>query len=353
MKIKSFAAKNATRPLEYFEFERRELTARDVEFEVLYCGVCHSDVHTARNEWKDWSPTSYPCVTGHEIVGKVTRIGKKVTKHKNGDIVGVGCMVNSCRKCKNCKNGLEQYCENGGIFTYNSKDPVDNTITKGGYSQVMVANEDFVLRIPKEMNLAKAAPLLCAGITTYSPLKHWRIKKGMKVGIIGLGGLGHMGLKYAKALGAEVYIITTSPKKAADAKKYGADGVVLMSDKKSVDANKLSFNFLLNTIPVAHSIRPYIDFLASDGTMVIVGAITNLKDGFHGASLIGKRRTIAGSQIGGIKQTQEVLNFSAKHNIYPDIEIIPIEEINRAFDTLVNKGISHRFVIDMKASFKS
>lgn len=351
MKVKAYAAKSAKSPLEYFEFERREPTSYDVEFEVLYCGVCHSDIHTARNEWYDWAATKYPCVVGHEIVGRVTRIGKKVTRFKIGEFVGVGCLVNSCRKCKNCRKNLEQYCEVDGVGTYNSQDPIDKKITKGGYSQLQVVQEAFVLKIPKGMDLAKAAPLLCAGITTYSPLRHWKVGKGMKVGIVGLGGLGHMGLKYAKAFGAEVYVITTSPKKAKDAKKYGADGVVLMTDQKQVKTNKSNFDFLLNTVPVAHDLHPYIDLLSSDGVMVIVGAITELKSGFHGWSLISKRRSIAGSVIGGIKETQEVLDFSSKHNIYPDIEIIKMDEINKAFDTVVNKGISHRFVIDIKSSF--
>jgi len=350
MKVKAFGAKSATRPLEYLEINRREPGARDVEIDVLYCGVCHSDIHTVRGEW---GPSDYPCVPGHEVVGKVISKGKKVTKYKVGDLVGVGCMVNSCRKCVNCRKGLEQYCQSGPVWTYGSVDPIDKTITYGGYSQSLVATEDFVLKLPKGIDLAKAAPLLCAGITTYSPLKHWNIKKGMKVGVVGLGGLGHMGIKYAKAFGADVFAITTSPKKAADAKKYGANGVVLMTDEKQVKANRGKFDYLLNTIPVAHNLRPYIDLLTTDGVMTIVGALSDLKDGFHGRQLIARRRSISGSMIGGIKETQEVLNFSAKNKIYPDIEIIKIEDVNKAYDTMVKKGISHRFVIDFKASFKS
>jgi len=350
MKVKAFASIGVTKPLGYFEFERREPIAKDVEIEVLYCGVCHSDIHTVRGEW---GKANYPCVPGHEIVGKVTRVGKKVTKFKPGDLVGVGCMVNSCGKCVNCKNSLEQYCENKVVWTYDSKDPIDGTITYGGYSQGIVVTENFVLKLPKGTDLTKAAPLLCAGITTYSPLKHWKIKKGMKVGIAGLGGLGHMGLKYAKAFGADTYVITTSPKKAADAKKYGAKGVVLMSNPGSVEENKEKFNFILNTIPVEHNIRPYLDLLKTDGTMVIVGALSDLKGGFHGRSLISKRRRIAGSMIGGIKETQEVLDFSVKNKIYPDVKMIKMQEVNKAYDTMVKKGISHRFVIDLKASFKS
>jgi uncharacterized zinc-type alcohol dehydrogenase-like protein len=262
-------------------------------------------------------------------------------------------MVNSFGKCANCKQGLEQYCENKVIWTYDSKDPIDGTTTYGGYSQGIIVTENFVLRLPKGTDLKKAAPLLCAGITTYSPLRHWKIKKGMRVGIAGLGGLGHMGLKYAKAFGADTYVITTSPKKAADAKKYGAKGVVLMSEPKSVEENKEKLDFILNTIPVEHNIRPYLDLLKTDGTMVIVGALSDLKGGFHGRSLIMKRRSIAGSTIGGIKETQELLNFSVKNKIYPDIEMIKIQEVNKAHDTMVKKGISHRFVIDLKTSFKA
>lgn len=353
MRVKSFAAKAKNKPLEYFEFERREPTDYDVEFQVLYCGVCHSDIHTTRDEWHDWGEAKYPSVVGHEIVGKVTRIGKKVSKVRPGDLVGVGCLVNSCRTCKNCKKGLEQYCENGATGTYNDIDPIDGKVTKGGYSTHQVVQERFVMKIPKGMDLAKAAPLFCAGITTYSPLRHWKVGKGMRVGIVGLGGLGHMGLKYAKAFGAKTFVVTTSAQKAKDAKKYGADGVALMTDSKQREGNKEKFDFLLNTIPVAHDVHPYVDLLSSDGVMVIVGAITELSDGFHGHSLISKRRSIAGSTIGGIPETEEVLKFSAKYNIYPDIEIIKMKDINKAYDTMVRKGISHRFVIDVANSFKS
>jgi uncharacterized zinc-type alcohol dehydrogenase-like protein len=321
-----------------------------VEFEVLFCGICHSDLHVARNEWNDFSATNYPSVVGHEIVGTVTRIGSKVSKHQVGDLVGVGCLVNSCRTCKSCQAGLEQYCENGATGTYNDADPIDGQITKGGYSSYQVVPEDFVLKIPEGMDPAKAAPLLCAGITTYSPLKHWDVKAGMKVGILGLGGLGHMGLKYAKALGAEVHIVSTSPDKAAKYQEYGADGAVLMSDEAAVAAAKESFDFLLNTIPNSHNVKPYIELLAVDGTMVVVGPLAPL-EGIHGQDLMSKRRTLAGSQIGGIPETQEMLDFSAEHGIASDIEIIEMKDVNKAYDTLTKRGIAYRFVIDVKKSF--
>jgi uncharacterized zinc-type alcohol dehydrogenase-like protein len=277
-------------------------------------------------------------------------VGDDVTKYKVGDMVGVGCMVNSCGECKNCKAGLQQYCEKGMVGTYNSTDPIDGETTKGGYSTYQVVQEDFVLRIPEGMDPAKAAPLLCAGITTYSPLRHWNVKEGTKVGILGLGGLGHMGLKYAKALGAEVHIITTSPEKAAKFEEYGADGAVLMSDKAAVKAADSQFDFLLNTIPNAHDISPYINLLAVDGTMVLVGPLAPL-EGLHGAGLISKRRTLAGSMIGGIPETQEMLDFSAAHGIVSDIELIDIKDVNKAYDTLANKGVAYRYVIDVKNSF--
>lgn len=350
--VKAYAAKSATTPLVPFEFDRREPTAKDVEFEVLYCGVCHSDLHTARAEWNDWTTSKYPFVGGHEIVGKVTRIGTEVTKFKVGDTVGVGCIVNSCRTCKKCKAGLQQYCEKGMVGTYNDIDPIDGTITKGGYSTYQVVQEDYVLHIPEGMDLAKTAPLLCAGITTYSPLKHWRVKKGMKVGILGLGGLGHMGLKYAKALGAEVHIITSSKDKANKYIEYGADGALFMGDNKAVKLAEDRFDFILNTIPNPHDVSQYIKLLAVEGTMVLVGPLAPVAN-VHGFDLISKRRTVAGSTIGGIPETQEMLDFSAKHNITSDIEIINIKDINKAYDTLSKRGISHRFVIDLKSSFSN
>lgn len=348
MKNKAYAAHSAEAPLEEFAFDRREPTAYDVEMEVLFCGVCHSDIHQVRG---DWGPTKYPIVPGHEIVGRVTRVGDNVTKHQVGDIVGVGCLVNSCGQCAQCEKGLQQYCENGATGTYDSIDPIDGEVTKGGYSKVQVVPENFVLKIPEGMPLDAAAPLLCAGITTYSPLRHWQVGRGTKVGVIGLGGLGHMAVKYAKALGAEVHLLTTSPAKAEKAKEYGADGVIVSTDSAAMAKYAGYFDFLLDTVPVGHDAQPYVDLLAVDGTLVLVGPISPM-EGFHGGSLMGKRRSIAGSDIGGLPETQEMLEFSAERGILPEIEVIPIEKINEAYERMTNKGMSSRFVIDMKASFK-
>ncbi len=348
MRVKSYAAQAPDKRLEYYEFDRREPTEHDVEIRVLFCGVCHSDIHTARG---DWGEVEYPCITGHEIVGIVTRVGTAVTKYKAGDKVGVGCMVNSCGTCEPCKAGLEQYCDAGPTWTYSSKDPIDSTDTKGGYSTMMMAPEDFVLHIPEGLGMAEAAPLLCAGITMYSPLKHWKAAPGMKVGIIGLGGLGHMGVKYAKALGAQVYVVTSSPHKADAAKNYGADGVVLSSSESDMKQARRKFDLLLDTIPNAHDLKPYMELLAVDGTIVLVGPINHMP-GFHGLDVIDGRKSIAGSGIGGIQETKEMLEFSAKRGIAPDIEVIKIQDINKAWDSLVDKQMSKRYVIDIEKSFR-
>lgn len=348
MKAKSFSVPAADKPLELYEFERREPNETDIELEVHYCGICHSDIHTARG---DWGEIEYPCVPGHEIVGIVTRVGSKVTDFKPGDRVGVGCMVNSCGKCDACKRGFENSCFEETVWTYSSKDPVDGTDTKGGYSTIMVAPEHFVLHIPEELDMAEAAPLLCAGITTYSPLRHWEVKAGMKVGIIGLGGLGHMGVKYAKAMGAEVWVITTSPDKAETAKSYGASGTVVSTSESDMKKAAHSFDFLLDTIPKAHDLTPYLDLLSIHGTICLVGPIEPMP-GYHSGSLIGGQKSIAGSGIGGIKETKEMLEYSAKHNILPEIEIITMEDANKAWDSLLNKQMSKRYVIDIKKSFK-
>lgn len=347
MKTKAFAAMSSDKPLEYYEFERREPTASDVEFKVQFCGVCHSDVHTARG---DWGTVEYPCVTGHEIVGEVTRVGSDVTKHKVGDKVGVGCLVNSCGTCAPCKDGLEQYCSAGPVWTYSSVDPVDGTDTKGGYSTVMVAPEHFVISLPHELSLAEAAPLLCAGITMYSPLMHWNTAPGMKVGIVGLGGLGHMGVKYAKAMGAYVGVITSSPSKVDAAKHYGADEVVVSSSEQDMQQAKRKFDLIIDTIPSTHDLKPYMDLLNVNGTIVLVGPI-NPMPGFHGNDVMNGRKSIAGSGIGGIKETKEMLEFSAKHGIVPDIEVITMQDINAAWDALASKQMSHRYVIDIEKSF--
>lgn len=348
MKAKAYAAKAADKPLEPYEFDRREPNDHDVEFKVQYCGVCHSDLHEARG---DWGEPEYPCIPGHEIVGVVTRVGSAVKQHKVGDRVGVGCLVNSCGTCEPCKAGLEQYCDDGPTWTYSSKDPIDGTDTKGGYSTVMVAPEHFVVRIPKELDMAHAAPLLCAGITMYSPLRHWKTGPGMKVGIIGLGGLGHMGVKYAKAMGAEVWVVTSSPKKVAAAKAYGANGVIVSSSKKDMQQARRKFDLMIDTIPNAHDLKPYLELVNVHGTICLVGPI-NPMPGFHGTDVIGGRKSIAGSGVGGIAETNEMLEFSAKHGILPDIEIIPIQDINKAWDSLVAKQMSKRYVIDIEKSLK-
>lgn len=347
MKVRSFAAPASDKPLEYYEFDRRELTPNDVELGVDYCGVCHSDLHTARG---DWGEVEYPCVPGHEIIGIVTRVGDKVTEFKPGDRVGVGCMVNSCGECEACRRGFENCCFKETIWTYSSKDPIDETDTKGGYSTIMVAPEHFVIHIPENLDSAHAAPLLCAGITTYSPLRHWEVGAGKKVGIIGLGGLGHMGVKYAKAMGAEVWVITSSPEKAEVAKSYGAEGTIVSTSEKDMTDAANKFDFLLDTIPRAHDLTPYVKLLNIHGTICLVGPIEQMS-GYHSGILIDGQKSIAGSGIGGIKETKEMLAYSSEQQILPEIEVINIQDINKAWDSLTKKQMSKRYVIDMKKSF--
>ena len=347
MKAKSFAAPSPTKPLEYYEFERREPTTTGVEISVHYCGVCHSDIHTARG---DWGEITYPCIPGHEIVGIVSRVGSAVTKFKPGDRVGVGCMVNSCGKCEACQRGLENSCFNGTVWTYSSKDPIDGSDTKGGYSTIMVAPEHFVLNLPDNLEMSQAAPLLCAGITTYSPLRHWKVGPGMKVGVIGLGGLGHMGVKYAKSFGAEVWVLTSTSEKADAARSYGATGVIVTKEKDEMDKYAHYFDFLLDTIPKGHDLAPYLQLLNVAGTICLVGPIEPMP-GFHSGNVINGQKSIAGSGIGGIKETQEMLEYSAKNNILPEIELIDIKDINNAWDNLTKKHMAKRYVIDMRKSF--
>lgn len=350
IKVNGYAATSSSASLEPFTFERRDPRPQDVVIDILYCGVCHSDIHTARNEWHS---TVYPNVPGHEIIGRVSAIGDKVTNYRVGDLVGVGCLVGSCKQCASCDEGLEQYCDKGFTGTYNSPDKIGGTphkVTYGGYSDVITVDEQFVLRIPENIDPAAAAPLLCAGITTYSPLKHWKVKAGQKIGIIGLGGLGHMGVKFAHAMGAKVIMITTSPEKGEDAKKLGADEVLLSTDKKAMMAAQNSFDFLLNTIPVGHDVDPYMALLKRDATMVIVGAVEPLKQ-VNGTQFIFRRRHMAGSLIGGLPETQEILDFCGKHNITCDIEKIAIQDINEAYTRTVKGDVKYRFVIDM-ASLK-
>ncbi|MDM1073299.1 NAD(P)-dependent alcohol dehydrogenase [Empedobacter brevis] len=345
MNTKVYAAFNETDALGPHTIERRQLSPKDIFIDIEYCGVCHSDIHTAKG---DWGKPNYPVVPGHEIIGRVKEIGAEVTKFKVGDLVGVGCMVESCQHCHSCDEGLEQYCENGFTGTYNSKNSKYGGVTYGGYSENVVVEEDFVLHVPENIDVKAAAPLLCAGITTWSPLRHWKVKAGDKVGVIGLGGLGHMGVKFAKAMGAHVVMITTSESKGEDAKKLGADEVLISKDADQMKAHQNTFDFLLNTIPVKHDVNPYLALLKLDKTMCMVGAIEPL-DAVHGGLLIMKRRNLAGSLIGGIKETQEMLDFCGEHNIVSDIEMIDIQNINTAYERMMKSDVKYRFVIDIKS----
>ena len=337
----------ADAPLKKMNIQRRSITPYDVEIEILYCGICHSDLHTARNEWND---TIYPVVPGHEIVGRVTGIGNQVSGFKIGDVAAVGVMVDSCRECEYCRDGLEQYCEPGKTLTFNSPDKHLGTHTFGGYSESIVVDEKFVLRVPPNLDLAATAPLLCAGITTYSPLKHWKVGPGQKVGVIGLGGLGHMGIKIAKAMGAEVVVFTTSPSKVEGAKKLGAEDVIVSADKAHMKKYAKKLHFILDTVSAEHLIDPYLRLLKVDGNMVLVGApmeplpVTSFR-------LIEGRRSFAGSNIGGIAETQEMLDFCGKHNLVADIEMIRYDQVNQAYERLLKGDVRYRFVIDM-ASLK-
>ncbi|MBD0288056.1 MAG: NAD(P)-dependent alcohol dehydrogenase [Flavisolibacter sp.] len=345
--VKAFGTEAPDAPLNQLSINRRKPTPHDIEIEILYCGVCHSDLHTARNEWHG---TIYPCVPGHEIVGRIVRVGSHVTKFKVGEHAAVGCLVDSCRICEYCKEGLEQYCEEGATQTYNSRDKYLGTATYGGYSESIVVNEAFVLRIPENLDLAATAPLLCAGITTYSPLKHWNVGPGKKVGVVGLGGLGHMGVKLAKAMGAEVIVFTTSPSKVEDAKRLGADDVVLSKDAEQMDRYAGKLHFILDAVSAQHDINAYLNQLRVDGSLALVGAPEQPLP-VAAFSLIPYRRSFAGSMIGGIPETQEMLDFCGKHNIVSDIEMINIQQINEAYDRLLKGDVKYRFVIDM-ASLK-
>ena len=345
--VRAFGTEAADAALQQLNIQRRKPTPHDVEIEILYCGVCHSDLHTARNEWHG---TIYPCVPGHEIVGKIVSVGNHVKKFKVGDHAAVGCMVDSCRDCEYCKEGLEQYCEVGNTGTYNSPDKYLGTQTYGGYSESIVVDENFVLRLPKNLDLAATAPLLCAGITTYSPLKHWKVGPGKKVGIVGLGGLGHMGVKLVKAMGAEVIVFTTSTSKVEDAKRLGAHDVVLSKDKDQMQRYTGKLHFVLDAVSAQHNINDYLSLLRVDGSLALVGAPEHPLP-VAAFSLIPYRRSFAGSMIGGIPETQEMLDFCGKHNIVSDIEMINIQQINEAYERLLKGDVKYRFVIDM-ASLK-
>lgn len=347
MKTKAYAARSATTALAPFSLERRAPGGRDVEIEILFCGVCHSDVHTVRNEWQG---TTYPCVPGHEIVGRVTRVGAEVRNFKVGDLAGTGCLVDSCRTCGSCEEHLEQFCDQGAIFTYNSPDKHSGGVTFGGYSESIVVDEAFVLRVPGNLDPAGAAPLLCAGITTYSPLRYHGVREGQKVGIVGLGGLGHMGVKLAKAMGAHVVVFTTSLNKVEDALRLGADEVVHSKDESAMKEHANSFHFILDTVGAKHDINAYLVLLKRDGNLTQVG-VASEPLAVDVTNLIFGRRSFSGSLIGGLKETQEMLDFCGEHHITSDIEIIPIQQVNEAYDRLVKGDVKYRFVIDM-ASLK-
>lgn len=343
MKTVGYAAHSSDAEMVPYHFERRALRANDVAIEILYSGVCHSDLHTVNG---DWGPQPYPLVPGHEIIGRVLEVGPEVTKYKAGDHVGVGCMVDSCQECDQCDHGEEQYCRHGLTPTYGAPDRIDGTITQGGYSKHIVVREEFVLSVPDALDLSRAAPILCAGITTFSPLRTWNVGKGSRVGVIGLGGLGHMAVKLAVAMGAEVTVLSRSKKKEAEAKELGATGILASTDADAMKAAACSLDLIVDTVPVKHDVSVYAPLLDVDGTLVIVGQIGPM-DEFMTVPMVMGRRRVAGSLIGGIKQTQEVLDFCAEHNIHPECEIIRPDQINDAFAVMEKGDISHRYVMDM------
>lgn len=340
---KSYAAQSATAPLAPWSFQRRTPGPSDVHINILYCGVCHSDIHQVRDEW---GGSIFPMVPGHEIVGKVISVGRDVKKFKAGDLAAIGCLVDSCRTCENCKRGLEQFCKSGSVATYNSYEKDGVTPTYGGYSDQIVAHEDFVLRVPSNLELAAVAPLLCAGITTYSPLRYWKVGSGHKVGVLGLGGLGHMAVKFASAFGAEVTMLSTSPSKETDAKRLGAHKFCLTTDKAQLKKFKGYFDFIIDTVSAPHNYNTYLSLLATNGTHICVGAPPTPSE-VAAFSLIGNRRSIAGSLIGGLPETQEMLDYCAEKNIVSDIEVINIQNINEAYERMLKGDVRYRFVIDM------
>jgi uncharacterized zinc-type alcohol dehydrogenase-like protein len=347
---KAYGAASAKSPLASTRIPRREPAEHDVQIEILFCGICHSDLHQVRNEWSEFMPTVYPCVPGHEIVGRVAKVGAAVKKLKAGDLAAVGCLVDSDRTCPDCKAGFEQFCPNMTL-TYNSPDKHTGAVTYGGYSDSIVVDERFVLRVPSNLNLAGTAPLLCAGITTYSPMRHWGVTKGKKVGVVGLGGLGHMGVKIAHALGAHVVAFTTSPRKVEDALRLGADEVVVSRDAGEMQKHAGSFNFILDCVSAEHDINAYLNLLGRDGNLTLVGAPEKPLP-VAAFNLIFGRRSLSGSPIGGLAETQEMLDFCGKHNITADVEVIPIQKVNEAYERLLKQDVKYRFSIDM-ASLKS
>ncbi|MBI1193802.1 MAG: alcohol dehydrogenase catalytic domain-containing protein [Bacteroidetes bacterium] len=343
-KTKAFGTHAAEKPLEPLSIQRRTVTARDVEIDILYCGVCHSDLHTARN---DWGGTRYPSVPGHEIVGRVVAVGQDVTRFKVGDSAAVGCLVDSCRTCASCQQDLEQYCLTGFTGTYNGPDKHLGAYTFGGYSERVVVDEHFVLKVPENLDLAAVAPLLCAGITTWSPLRHWNVGPGSKVAVVGLGGLGHMAIKLAKGLGASVTLFSRSPGKADDARALGADNIVISTDEAQMKVVRGTFDLIIDTVPYVHDINPYVLTLGISGTLVIVGYLGGLEPLLQTVPMIMGRKSVAGSLIGGIAETQEMLDFCGKHNIVSDIEIIKMQDINEAYERMIKSDVKYRFVIDM------
>lgn len=345
--VKAYGAESATADLKEMNIERRVTTPKDVEIEILYCGVCHSDLHTARN---DWGGSLYPVVPGHEIVGRITNVGSDVTKFKVGDLAAVGCMVDSCGHCDSCKEDLEQYCLNGFTGTYNGKDKHLGGHTFGGYSEKVVVDEHFVLSVPENLDLAAVAPLLCAGITTWSPLRHWNVGPNSKVAVVGLGGLGHMAIKLAKGLGAEVTLFSRTPGKTEDAKQLGADHVIISTDDAQMDTVKGKFDLIIDTVPYEHEINPYMQTLSLNGTLVLVGFVGEFQNAeVSTRPMIFQRRSVAGSLIGGIAETQELLDFCGKHNIVSDIELIKMQDINQAYERMIKSDVKYRFVIDMQS----
>ena len=342
--VKAYAAASATSPLAPTTIERRPLGAHDVEIEILYSGICHSDIHQVRNEWGN---SSYPMVPGHEMVGRVTAVGAHVKKFQVGDLAGVGCMVDSCRTCAPCKRDLEQFCESGCAFSYNGTEMDRKTPTYGGYSSSVVVNEDFTLKVSPKLDLAGAAPLLCAGITTYSPLRHWKVGKGTKVGVVGLGGLGHMAVKLAAAMGAEVTMLSTSKSKEADAKKLGAHAFGLTSDPETFNRLRGRFDLIIDTISAPHDYNAYLGLLRVEGAMVLLGVPPEAVP-VAAISLIGGRKTLSGSLIGGIKETQEMLDFCAEHGVVSEVEVIPMDKVNEAYERMLKNDVRYRFVLDMK-----
>ena len=343
--VKAFGTQAPENSLEQMSIDRREVLAKDVEIDILYCGVCHSDLHFARN---DWGFSVYPVVPGHEIVGRVVNVGEDVTKYKVGDTVAVGCLVDSCRTCDNCKKDLEQYC-GAWVGTYGGHDDYLDSPTFGGYSETIVVTEDFVLSVPENLDLAGVAPVLCAGITTYSPLRHWQVDAHSKVAVVGLGGLGHMAIKLADAMGAHVTLFSRSPKKKQDAMDLGADAVVISTDESQMEAVQNNFDLIIDTVPYEHDLNPYISTLKTDGTLVLVGYLGPLDPIVHSVPMIMGRRSVAGSLIGGIAETQELLDFCGKHNITSDIEVIDMQYINEAYERMLKSDVHYRFVIDMKS----